>query len=57
MREIPISKRGNLRAFAPWDALCLFFLSVISGVGAQGTLKFKFDPAWPKTAANFSGCI
>jgi hypothetical protein len=57
MREIPMSKRGNLRAFAQWGALCVFFLSVISGVRAQGTLKFKFDPAWAKTAANFSGCM
>ncbi len=51
MREIPMSKRGNLRAFAPWGALCLFSLSIISGVRA-GTLKFKFDPAWPKPLPN-----
>ncbi len=52
MREIPMSKRGNLRAFAQWGALCVFLLSVISDVRAQGTLKFKFDPAWPKPLPN-----
>ncbi len=44
MTEIPMSKRGKLRAFAKWGALCLFSLSIISGVQG-GTLKFKFDPA------------
>ena len=27
MREIPMNKRGNLRAFAQWGALCVFLLS------------------------------
>jgi len=25
-----MSKRGDLRAFAQWDAVCVFFLSIIS---------------------------
>ena len=32
-----MSKRGNLRAFAQWGALCVFLLSVISDVRAQNT--------------------
>jgi hypothetical protein len=33
-----MSKRGNLRAFAQWGALCVFLLS-ISGVQAQGNSR------------------
>jgi len=30
-----MSKRGDLRAFAQWGALCVFLLSIISGVQGQ----------------------
>jgi len=51
MREIPMSKRGNLRAFAPRGALGLFSLLINSGVQG-GTLKFKFDPALSDSRGN-----